>query len=568
VNRRRRLWLYLTILGAVAAAGAGGALAFRVLTGTPLVTGLGFLLRPPDRALGAVLESADQEIARGYPSRAEAALEEGYRRARGELEMLRLLRRERHLAEMSGSYGRLARRARQAWEELPGSRRLAELAAYATLRGEHPEEAATVLSRTSRFAELDGLRSEAFLEGWLTEPKLSGSAQERLRTLVELPRLGDPAAMHSLADLLEEPRLDLDAALLWMRRGEPEEAFAALRPRREERSMVEPLAFMAIDAGRYADAWELLGSEPASGRSAERLVLRGDLAWLLGRPEQAAEMYQEAIQLEPGYSWIPYLNLAALLEEGGDRKGARDFRRRAHALFPDRAEVVLAHARDLAGTGARAQARELVEALVEKDPSQLSAQLLSLELAGARGSPAVFRGRMWELLNRHPDDPDLVRTFALYLVSMRDLAGAEAVLSQYEQAREGAVPPWFQELRGVVVLAGGDATEAVRLLHESVTAAPGWRRRFNLALALMAANRDEEAVGELMQSESELSAAGVRMAGKQAESYRSRIRSRIAEAQLRLGDADGARREALYALDLDQGNQHARRVLRILDGIR
>jgi tetratricopeptide (TPR) repeat protein len=370
VKTHRRLWLILTVLGAVAVLVAGTAVGVKALTGERL---LGCLLRRDDRTLENVLAAADEELSRGYASRAETTLDQGYAGARGEGETLRLLKRELALAEATGSYRRLARQARKAWDRLPGSPRLAKVAAWAALRAEDPQGAGTLLSRSSRFGELDGLRAEAFLRGWLAELRLSGSAPDRLRTLTELPTVRDPAALRTLADVIGEPRLDLDAALEWMREGRAGEAFAALWPRRENPAITEALLFIALDAGHYTEAWDLLARQAQSSELPDRLVLGGDIACLLGMRDQAAVRYQEAIQLDPGYSWVPYLNLAAILETSGDREGARDFRRRAYARFPERGEVVLAHARDLAAAGERGRARELVEGLLARDPSQVSA---------------------------------------------------------------------------------------------------------------------------------------------------------------------------------------------------
>jgi ElaB/YqjD/DUF883 family membrane-anchored ribosome-binding protein len=285
-------------------------------------------------------------------------------------------------------------------------------------------------------------------------------------------------------------------------------------------------------------------------------------------PEAAAEQYQRTIETYPDYSWTAYLNLAGILEAAGDPAGAREFRRRAYARFPDQPEAVLAYVRDLADIGATERARELLSSLLEKDPGQVSAQLLALDLGGVRSSPALFQGRMWRLLNRHPEEPELVRSFALYLIGIRDLAGASAVLAEYERAHDGTYPPWFLELRGIVALAGGHPEEAARSLRESITDQGDWRRRYNLALALMAGEHYAEALQELVQSETELLSGDAAVEAPQSRAFRSRIRSRIAQAQARLGDLESARREALYALDLDKANHHARQVLRILDGIR
>ena len=535
-----------------------------------LFHGLRGFRREP-RVLEEILRQVDEELSRGYSVRAESLIREGLRSVRGEAGYLSLFKRQLGLARMTGDYGGLVRDARGASKKLPGSRRLAAIAAYAAVRSEHPESAARILERSLRHPVLEGLQAEAELRGYAPARKTL-RLDDSLRRLSELPGLSDPNDMHTLAGLLEEPRLDLDAALLWMRRGRVEEAFSVLWPHRGLAFVAEPLLFMAFDAGRYAEAWELGGALPELVEQPGHLILRGDVAWILGMPERAAAHYQQAIAIDPDYSWVPYLNLAELVASGGDSEGGRRMRAGAHGRFPVQSEVVLAHARDLAATGAADQARELIAVLIEGDPHDTTAQLLALELAGARSSPAVYQGRMWQLVNRQPDNPELVKSFALYLVGLRDIGGAAAVLAEYERSSGGALSPWFLELRGILALAQGDPERAAEYLGRSLVQVGEWRRRYNFAVVLMAGRRDEEALRELVQSETELVAAAAGRSagpgGAQLQSYRSRIRSRIAEAQVNLGSREAARREALYALDLDSANQHARRVLRILEALR
>jgi hypothetical protein len=566
-TRRVSIWLILTVAAAISVTGLGAALAVRLLAGPSAAPWLTDLFRRRDRSLDEVVRRADEELSKGYTGRAEDALDEGYRQVRGEAGYLRLLKRELRLARIDGSYRRFARNARKAAEELPGSRSLAEAAAYAALRSEHPEEAAAVLEHSSRYENLDALRAEAYLGGWISGYRRT-HLEDRLRLLAELPGVSDPNAMHTLAAALEEPRLDLDASLLWMKQGLADQAFGVLWPHRARPGIAEALLYIAFDAGRYTEAWQLQSENLQLNNRPDQSILRGDLAWLLGMPEAAAEQYQRTIEAYPDYSWTAYLNLAGILDAAGDPTGARDFRRRAHARFPDQAEVILAYVRDLAGTGETERASELLGSLLERDPGQVSAQLLALDLGGVRSSPALFQGRMWRLLNQHPDQPELVRSFALYLIGMRDLSAASAVLSQYERAHDGAYPPWFLELQGIVALAGGRPEEAARFLRESIVDRGEWRRRYNLALALMAGEHHAEALQELIESETELLSGETAVETLQNRVFRSRIRSRIAEAKAHLGDLESSRREALYALDLDNANHHARQVLRILDGIR
>ncbi|MBN1834818.1 MAG: hypothetical protein JW820_03145 [Spirochaetales bacterium] len=560
-DRARLRWPLLALLAvAILAAGFG-------------TWGLVRLLRRERPQLSEILREADRELSEGRYLRTRELLEAGFRTARGETGYLRLLKRALQMAEMTAGYGDFARWAREAAGDLPGSRRLAAVAAYGVLRSGSPEDAAALLEKAPAGAELDGLAAEAHLRGLLPHartPRLGGT----LAALAGLPALQEPAELHTLGELLQEPRLALDAALLWAEQGRLEEAYAALWAQGERleslqmMDSLESLVLIAFDAGKYREAWELLEATPELRQLPEQRIFRADLAWLLGLPERAADYYQGAIQAAPGYSWIPYLNLAALMDASGDQEGAQLFRGRAFEGFPEQNEVVLAYARDLAQNGRRAEAREALGSLLAREPGQVDARLLLLELENTRGSPALYQGRMWELFNRNPANGEVAQSLGLYLLGIRDLEGVGVVLREYGRGHGEPYPPWHLELQGALALRQGEYASAAALFRQSVDREDSWRRRYNLAVALGAAHRHEEALQELILSETRLAAAQGQIAPVRFGVLKSRVRSRIAECHSQLGDHAAARREALYALDLDPGNQHARRVLRILEGLR
>jgi Tfp pilus assembly protein PilF len=74
-------------------------------------------------------------------------------------------------------------------------------------------------------------------------------------------------------------------------------------------------------------------------------------------------------------------------------------------------------------------------------------------------------------------------------------------------------------------------------------------------------DRPGRAIEQLIEAEHLLPAEPAEL----KQSHRSRIRSRIGEQYLILGDVASARRECEYAIDLDISNFHAHRILRILE---
>jgi Tfp pilus assembly protein PilF len=79
-----------------------------------------------------------------------------------------------------------------------------------------------------------------------------------------------------------------------------------------------------------------------------------------------------------------------------------------------------------------------------------------------------------------------------------------------------------------------------------------------MAVVLGKTGSPEATIEQLIEAENLLSE-------EPSDHYRSRIRSRIGEQYLRLGDEAAARRECEYAVDLDVSNFHAHRILRILE---
>jgi Tfp pilus assembly protein PilF len=84
-------------------------------------------------------------------------------------------------------------------------------------------------------------------------------------------------------------------------------------------------------------------------------------------------------------------------------------------------------------------------------------------------------------------------------------------------------------------------------------------------MLLATVKQPEPAIVELIEAENVLTSQARTEEDRQIY-FHSRIRSRIGEQYLSLGDTAAARRECEYAIDLDVSNFHAHRILRILEG--
>jgi hypothetical protein len=542
--------------------------------------------RSRELRLEALLAETDYEISLGYYEKALDGLERALSEARGEYGSLRVLKRAYQISYDLNDFSILNGFARDAFENIPGSTALAEIYLYAAIRSDSRQwlEELKKLLRRSR-GDLSYLQAEAYLRRHVdTVPQ---EVQDpRLQKILALLPQGDaaqadtarpytaglcgarldPYQLQRLGAELDEPRVHLDAALLWMGRGDADSAYTlvsryAADPLFED-LFAEPGIFISYDAGYEREALSLMQQRYSAGGTAGRadlIIMQGDLNLVLGRNRESLRLYQEAIASHPAYSWTPYLNVARIAEQEGNWQTARIFRERAYRRFPDVGSVVVCYAGTLSRFGNREDASAILQSYLQSNEDDHQAQLLFLELENTAASPAVYQAALWELYNRHPESRMLCEHLFLYLLEFNDLSGAEAALRHYQLATGRTEEPWLLDYRAILEAARGNYAEATRLLQDRLAREDSCLARINLAVLLGRARQPEEAVRQLIEAEHLLPQ-------ERRQFFRSRIRSRIGEQYLLLGDVAAARRECEFAIDLDRSNFHAHRILRILEG--
>jgi len=513
-----------------------------------------------------LLVEADYEISLGYYDKALETLDAALDQARGAFNSLRILKRVYQISYNLNDFSILHRFARSAADSIPGSQELKEIYLYASIRAsaEDSQRAVELLKRShgDSAGNLAYLRAEAYLAGFLDTPPETNSDPEltRIMSLVTQPSL-DPYQLQRLGTDLDEPRIHLDAALLWMAEGDAESAFTVVNRHIEDPAFREPSIYISYDAGHEQTALSVVQELREQGRIADRVdlqVMEADLRLILGDGGEATRLYRQIITSHPAYSWTPYLNLALIYEQNGDRQTAYALRERAHAQFPTVGAVVMSHARSLTEIGDRERAAAILQSYLAEHGEDYQAQLALLDVQNTASSPVLYQAALWKLYNRHPESRMLCEHLFLYLLEFNDLSGAESALRHYQLATGRTQEPWFLDYRAVLAALHQDDAEAVRLLQERLAREDSWQARFNLAVLLGRANRPDQAIEQLIEAEHLLPE-------EQNRTFRSRIRSRIGEQYLLLGDVEAARRECEYAIDLDVSNFHAHRILRILE---
>lgn len=549
-----RLWLVFLLILVSVAIGAG--IIYFVLNRNTRI-------RSKDAQVDALLAEADYEISLGYYEKALESLEQALSRVRGEYRTLRILKRVYIISYDLNDFFILNKFAKTASENIPGSADLARIYLYSAIRSEISDRALTMLKKQR--GNLQYLQAEAYFHGILnTLPDQDPDPE--LKKILSIVAQRDPYQLQRLGTELDEPRIHLDAALLWMEEGDPESAFALVSRHAENPLFREPSIYISYDAGHEEISLIHLRSLNKSADRADLLIVEADLNFLLDRKDDALRLYQNAITSHPRYAWTPYLNVALITEQNGDRQTAHHFKEKAYRLFPDVGEVVLSYARSLSVTAAdRQQAVDIVQNYLQQSEEDYEAQAFLLDLQNTAASPVVYQAALWKLYNQHPESRMLCEQLFLYLLEFKDLSGADSVLRHYQLATTRTQEPWLLDYRAILAAARQDYGAAIELFRDRLTREESWPARFNLGMLLATARQPEQAIEELIEAENVL-ISQARIEEDRQGYFKSRIRSRIGEQYLSLGDTVAARRECEYAIDLDISNFHAHRILRILEG--
>ncbi len=512
------------------------------------------------------LDEADSAISLGYTDRAFNSLEKALELGISEYSLLKVLKRAFIHAETENRYEKLYSLSETALEKIPGSEALLCIFIYSSLRAGHPVMMKQKIKDSFKQETLQYLWAEAYLRDKTGMMLLDQKFSPHINRLIHLSSRKNPADLMELGEDLKDERILLDTALLWMKRGKPQEAFGIVLKNLKDLMYDETAAYIAYDAGQFNTAIERFnGLIERYPDRIDLIHLSGDINLILKRNQEAKRYYHRVIMSDPDYSWKPYLNLARLLEEEKDFKSAHFYRQKAHSIFPDEKKVIISLAKSSYIRGDAGNAVKILNPFLQKHPEDLDANMLLLELNKGSASPIVYQASLWQMLNRFPDNELLCKTLITYLLQFNDLKGSRIAVNQFERAT-GMKTYWILQYRGIIEALEGRYQKASLFFQESLECPDIWQTHYNHAVVLKELRYHSRAVEELMTAETVLSTVLSTDTNKSAlDQNRSVIRSKLGEVFLALDDTASAKRELEYAVDLDHGNLHARLLLKKLE---
>ncbi len=545
-----------------------------------VATILGYLYLRTRRAAGEgerfekILDRTDYDLSLGYSDKAFDVLQNALELAHSEYSLLRVLKRAFALSDSQRDYTKFAVLARRAFQKIPGSTAIRGLVIYAGLRtgkglSEQEKEELNKYSFRPRGSDettqewFQYLRAEAF---FLSERGIDirqESISPLLQSLISLNHLIEPTRIEKAGKEWQDERLLLDAAILWMKEGRPERAFEIIKNNLNKEKYDEPAVFIAFDAGRLEEAERRLKRVISiKPERTDLILLLADVYSLMKHDEQAQFYYHRTITAGPDFSWKPYLNLAALLEEDQDFEAAYLYLEKAFRNFPAEKEVILVYADSLTKRGEKKQALAVLESFLKKHPRDSDANLKYLELSNSSGSPTVYQARLWNQYNLFPENEYLCKTLTTYLLEFGDLQGAKTALRQFEINAGISDASWLLHFKGIVAALEENYLAASELLKKSLSGQDNWQVRYNLALVLKTDRKFSPALTELRKAENLLLE---KTFAPEQNKYRSLMRSRLGEIYFSQGDIVSAKRELKYSLDLNPENLHSRLLLKNLE---
>ncbi|HUX21290.1 MAG TPA: hypothetical protein VMW69_08615 [Spirochaetia bacterium] len=516
------------------------------------------------QSVDQLMSRADQEISGGFYSAAKPYVERAMRSANTRDSWLSIGKRAFQIGNAQDDWSLLLQVADKGTKNLPGSQELWAIKVLAESRSGDPaagEETARNHLTDPRFQSLG---TEAVLRA---HPDLNISGQSLSKTtqqIIDTLTSRNPALFQNLATEIQSPDLLFDAVLLYAWKGDMKAAYTLLVSQGDSASSQAGM-LISYDAGQYESVRSYYeGMKPAE-RTPSFELLADDVLVLQQQYDDAASAYLRFIAQKPDAFWMPYVDLAWLASDG---KSSRVSPAQAEAnlvkasnIFPNQREVVLSLATLQRRTGELQSADTLLSAFLKSNPWDLDANLLYMQISGASQNPERLRSRLWELFYRaQGGSRDKIGSYlAWYLLGLDDYSGLQLLFSQVKNQTGSEWIPFF---RGIYEALVGNYSSSVAELNRANAITGRWQTYYNLGIVDLKNGDPTAAVSDLQQADSSLTSDNESLL---KSPQRARIHVALAQALSSLDNIEAAKREALYALDMDKNNLSAGLLLKKLD---
>ena len=473
--------------------------------------------------------------------------------SRSRNEWTKSLKRAYTVSRASGDYELLREGAQRAHKSIPGVEDFSALLVYGLLRTGRYEQALQVSGETLKKQKWFTLIDEAyFWGGQMDNPDVDTGG-----LLLALLESDDPLAFARAAQIFEDDRLSLDAALLSMYHGKVDDAYNFIFPVRD--AFAEPFMFIAYDSGKYKEALEAFDQLRKSGRrgDAELLLFGTDLFYLANDLPSAYEFGFHLIKTDPMYSWIPFINVSSLLLKIDDLETAMRLIETGSGLYPKNRDLELARIKTTIAIGNIESAQEMVGNFRKNFGDDVNVVLLAYELSQGRESIQRFESLLWELYLKEPGNYKNARYLASFLLSIRDMKGLDYLIDVFVEHNGNM--EWTFFCKGITASVLADDTAGLSNFNSALALKKRWETLYNIAVLEINRREYEQALDNLRKAEIMLDWT------EDSALNRAVIRIRIASTLYKMGDLEAAVRETRYALDLDPGLPEGRLLLKILE---
>ena len=514
-----------------------------------------FSCHKPSATFDELLVQGGSKVASGAFREAERAITDAAELATGRLQWLSVLKRAYSLGEAAGSHEVLYLTSRMGFDAIRGAEEIAALLVFACLRTGRSDMAYQLARDSLRDERWDSLSDEASLRRRAAHAEIALLRDDR-DPVLDAVRTPEPGTLLRAADLFDEGRFALDAALLYALDGRIQLAAGALSPYAEQ--FVMPTVCLRYDAALYTAAGRLL-TESGLVEQESLTLLHADILIRLGYFDEAALVYRGALERSTVESWIPYANLALILIREERYAEAQEMVDSGARFFPQSRALGIVGIEIALAMENHQMARAALEAHSALFPNDLDLAALQVRLSPTEANLLRTRSLMWEMFQKQPWDQRIARYAAGEVLS----AGDADAMTRFLDIWEGANGPteWSLFLRGYEALQLGKPEEAKAFFLEAWAMRPRWQTAYNLAVIARYSGSTREGIEFLRLAETAIPS------DSSYEEIRALVRTQTARVLYEEGDYAAARREAEYATNLDSGAGEAFLILRLLESL-